>query len=56
MGWFTTLRNIAFLFATLMLLKYFIFLVVAPFYAVKQKIRLERLKRKKLCTYLRSQW
>lgn len=41
---FTFLRDIAFWFATLMLVKYFVFLVLAPFYPVKEnrrKLRLE---------------
>ncbi len=51
MEWFITLRNIAFLFATLMLIKYFVFLVIAPFYTVKEKIRFERIKRRMSVPY-----
>jgi biofilm PGA synthesis N-glycosyltransferase PgaC len=40
---FFTFRNIAFFFATLMLVKYFVFLLVAPFYKVKEELRKLRL-------------
>jgi cellulose synthase/poly-beta-1,6-N-acetylglucosamine synthase-like glycosyltransferase len=45
--WFINLRNLAFLFATLMLVKYFIFLVIAPFYSVKEELRKIKLKKRK---------
>jgi len=47
MDLFSAFRNIAFWFATLMLVKYFVFLVMAPFYTVKEnlrKIRAEKLR------------
>lgn len=44
--WFIILRNIAFIFATLMLLKYFIFLVLAPFYSVREELRIKKNKKK----------
>lgn len=46
--WFINLRNLAFLFATLMLVKYFIFLVIAPFYSVKEEIRKIKLRKMKI--------
>jgi len=36
---FDTLKNIAFFFATIMLFKYFLFLLIAPFYTLKNYIR-----------------
>lgn len=36
---FSSLQQIAYLFATLMLVKYYIFLLVAPFYPIKENIR-----------------
>ena len=44
---FPVFRTVAFTFATLMLVKYFLFLLIAPFYTVKEarrKIRLEKLR------------
>jgi len=37
--WFTIFRNISIVFANLMLLKYFVFMVFAPFYPVKEELR-----------------
>ncbi|OGM73930.1 hypothetical protein A2191_02640 [Candidatus Woesebacteria bacterium RIFOXYA1_FULL_38_9] len=39
MNAFEFLRNTTFIFATLMLVKYFVFLVLAPFYPFKEKLR-----------------
>jgi len=44
---FTILRNIAFWFATLMLVKYFVFLILAPFYPLKENLRKLRLEKKR---------
>lgn len=44
--WFILLRNTAYLFATLMLVKYFIFLITAPFYPLKEKFRKIKIIRK----------
>ncbi len=41
---FELMRNLAFFFATVMLLKYFIFLMVAPFYQVQEYIRRLKIK------------
>lgn len=38
-NWFEILRNTAFIFSTAMLIKYFIFLILAPFNKVKETIR-----------------
>jgi len=43
---FETLRNIAAFFATIMLAKYFLFLMIAPFYEVVEKLR--QMKAKKI--------
>lgn len=43
--WFITLRNIAFFFATLMLVKYYVFLIIAPFYPVKEEWRKRKLNK-----------
>ena len=45
-NYFTLLRNIAFFFATLMLAKYFVFLLLAPMYPVKEKLRQLKIKLK----------
>ncbi len=37
--WFYTFRNIAILFAAAMLIKYYIFLIISPWYKVKEAIR-----------------
>lgn len=44
--WFIFFRNAAFFFATLMLVKYYIFLVLAPFYPIQETLR--RIRTKKL--------
>lgn len=49
MDLFSTFRLFAFAFATLMLVKYFLFLVLAPFYPVKEnmrKLQLDKLRRR----------
>lgn len=52
---FNTFRNLAFLFSNLMLLKYFLFLVIAPFYEVKEVMRLKKIySKKKYTNYLVS--
>lgn len=38
-SWFFTFRNIAVFFATAMLVKYFLFLIVSPWYVVKEALR-----------------
>lgn len=43
--YFIFFRNTAFFFATLMLVKYYVFLLVAPFYSVQEILRRIRLKR-----------
>ena len=45
---FPILRTIAFTFATLMLVKYFLFLLLAPFYVVKESRRKIRMERERL--------
>lgn len=37
--WFIFFRNAAFFFATLMLVKYYIFLILAPFYPIQETLR-----------------
>lgn len=50
--WFVLLRNIGFIFATLMLVKYYLFLIISPLYTVKEKIRRNKLEKSgKLSTY-----
>ncbi len=51
---FDLLRKIAFLFATFMLIKYYIFLVIAPFYIVKESYRKYRLHKKSTVTKNKS--
>jgi biofilm PGA synthesis N-glycosyltransferase PgaC len=41
--WFTLFRNLAFVLATAMLIKYYLFLMVAPFYTVKEAWRRRKL-------------
>lgn len=48
---FILLRNIAFIFATLMLVKYYTFLIISPFYVIKEKIRKIRFKNDQLDKY-----
>ena len=38
-SWFNTFQDITFLFASIMLFKYFVFLMIAPFYGIKEKMR-----------------
>ncbi|MEI6477732.1 MAG: glycosyltransferase family 2 protein [bacterium] len=47
------LRNITIFFATIMLVKYYLFLLLAPFHAVKEALRQERLAGKRLENGLR---
>ncbi len=47
--WFVLLRNIGFTFATLMLVKYYIFLIISPFYPLKEKFRKIKVIRKHAC-------
>ncbi len=44
---FVTLRNITIIFATLMLVKYYVFLVLSPFHPVKEEMRKLRLARRR---------
>lgn len=46
--WFSVFRTIAFIFATLMLVKYYIFLMLAPFYPVKEGFRKLRMRKRLL--------
>jgi biofilm PGA synthesis N-glycosyltransferase PgaC len=49
--WFSIFRNVAFFLATTMLVKYYIFLLLAPFYSVKETWRRLQLKRRGLLDY-----
>ena len=44
--WFEPLRNITIFFATCMLLKYWIFMLVAPWHTVKEELRQRRIRNK----------
>ncbi len=44
---FIFLRNITIFFATIMLVKYYLFLLIAPFHALKEAWRAERLRRRR---------
>lgn len=46
-SYFEFFRNTAFVFATIMLFKYFTFLLIAPFYTVKEKLRQIKILRSK---------
>jgi biofilm PGA synthesis N-glycosyltransferase PgaC len=43
-GWFDFLRNLTIFFATCMLIKYWIFLLVAPWHSVKEELRQRRIR------------
>lgn len=45
--WFTIFRNVSIVMANLMLLKYFIFMVISPFYPVREELRKLRILKKK---------
>jgi len=47
MDWFVTLRTISYTFATLMLVKYFVFLMLAPFYPLKENLRKIRMAKRR---------
>ncbi len=50
--WVTIFRNVSIILANLMLLKYFVFMVVSPFYTVKEESRKLRILKHRERTYL----
>lgn len=50
--WFTIFRNVSIILANLMLLKYFVFMVVSPFYTFKEESRKLRILKHRERTYL----